>query len=157
MRVSLSAERSSKSTSEDQSAQEQIEEELRAIEEEGRRNRQSIFWQEPELSEQEQRDIETIAEDLEFIEQEYRSKQSESERKAFDLHSTASEELNEEERKREEAAEIRKQVESVSPSVERPPWIEDARKRKVLQYLKSQEASPEELEEFAATHVQAPR
>ena len=67
MRVSLSAERSSKSTSEDQSAQEQIEEELRAIEEEGRRNRQSVSWQEPELREQDKRDIETIARELDEI------------------------------------------------------------------------------------------
>ena len=157
MRVSLSTERSS--TSEDRR---QIEEELRAIEEEGRRNRQSVSWQEPELSEQEKWDIETIAReldeirDLEFIEQEYRSKQSESERKAFDLHSSAEEELNEEERKREEAAEIRKQVDSVSPSVERPPWIEDARKRKVLSFLKSQ-AKQEELEEFAQQNIEVPR
>ena len=86
----------------------------------------------------------------------YRSKQIESEAKAFDLHSSAEEELNEEERKREEAAEIRKQVDSVSPSVERPHWIEDARKRKVLSFLKSQ-AKQEELEEFAKQNIEVPR
>ena len=89
--------------------------------------------------------IETIAGDLEEIEQEYRAKQIESEAKAFDLHSSAEEELSDLERERQIAAEIREKVESVSPSVERPPWIEDARKRKVLNFLKSQ-AKQEELE-----------
>ena len=54
-----------------------------------------------------------------------------------------------------ELAENRKELESVSPSVDRPLWITDARKRKVLNFLKSQ-AKQEELEEFAAQHLERP-
>ena len=106
---------------------------------------------ETEPNEQEAKDIEEIARELEKIEQEYRVKQIEAEAQEADLNSQEREELEDVEKSRVELAENKRKLESACPEAEEPPWITDARKRKVLNFLK-QQAKKEELEEIAKQH-----